>query len=285
MFHVGLLVALGVVARAEQVQRFETPDILVLGDSQITFGAGPAYLAFFQSLARRCAGHADRAQRQQVRHLKTVAVIGVRSTALREWSARGAKGKADICEVDPVLKKNAGAFGTVNLARDRYVQIGEGTDFQFCRAGASPLETAIAPGYYQPKLLVLSFLGNASRDWADDPDLARRDARVAMAQVPDGLPCVFMTTVPSFQMAANNLRVRAQANIRAAMAETGGACTFVGGVTDQTIALMTSDKRSFRVNESGEVKDPFHPTHRGAQRYLRAIAPQLCSAILSSLDE
>lgn len=280
-----LLPALVVAGGAEPARSFETPDVLVLGDSQITFGAGPAYLSFFQSLARRCAGQADSQQRRALRRLETAAVIGVRSTALREWSARTDKGKKDICEVDPDLKKNAGAYGTVNRAREKYVQIGIGSDFQFCKPDVSPLEAAIAPGYYQPKLLVLSFLGNAAPDWASDPAAARRDARLALEQVPEGLPCVFMTTAPSFQPAANKLRLKAQASIRAAISETGGKCSFVGGVRKDTIALMMSDKRSFRLNESNEVKDPFHPTHRGSQRYLNAVAPQICSAILSALDD
>lgn len=277
-----MLIAIGT---PESARSFETPDILVLGDSQITFGAGPAYLAFFRSLARRCASQADRHQRQSLRKLKSTAVIGVRSTALREWSARSTKGKEDICKVDPRLKKNAGAFGTVNQAREKYVQIGIGSDFQFCKPGVSPIEAAITPGYYQPKLLVLSFLGNAAADWAADPAAAQRDAQRAMAQVPDGLPCVFMTTAPSFQPAANKLRLKAQANIRAAVAQTGGKCQFVGGVNGRTIALMMSDKRSFRLNESNKVKDPFHPTHRGAQQYLRLVKPQLCSAVLSALND
>lgn len=271
-----------ILGSAAPSRGFETPDILVLGDSQITFGSGPAYLSFFRSLARKCSDQADRRQRLMLRRMKSTAVIGVRSTSLREWSARSAKGKTGICDIDPVLKKNAGAYGTVNRAREKYVQIGVGADFQFCKPGVSPLEAAISPGYYQPKLLVMSFLGNAAGDWAGKPTSALQDVRQLMAQVPDGLPCVVMTTAPSFQMAANRLRLRAQANLQAAFQKAGGHCQFVAGMRQDTIDVMMSDKRNFRLVE-GKVKDPFHPTDRGTKRYLKTVQPQVCRAVLSVL--
>ncbi|SEM23824.1 hypothetical protein SAMN04488077_103105 [Roseovarius tolerans] len=284
-FRVCLVLTCAIAWSAKPARSFETPDILVLGDSQITFGAGPAYLAFFQSLSRRCASQTNWRQRQVLRRLKATAIIGVRSTALREWSARSTKGKADVCKIHPRFKRNAGAFGTVNREREKYVQIGVGPDFQFCKPGLSPMEAAITPGYYQPKLLVLSFLGNAAADWAADPATAQRDVRRAISQVPKGLPCVFMTTAPSFQSAANKLRLTAQSNVQAAFEQEGDKCRFVGGVRKDTIALMMSNKRNFRLSEQNKVKDPFHPTDRGARRYLKAVKPQLCSAILSALGE
>ena len=167
-------------------QTFQSPDVLILGDSQITFGAGPAYFDFFKNLTQSC--RATGAKRQKLKTLtrNSVAVIGVRSTSLPDWSSKTSKGKTDICDVDPNLKRNAGAFGTVNLVRSKYVQIGQGSEFQFCKPNLSPIKAALQPDYYQPKLLVLSFLGNTTDRWAKSPNTARADVKRMLAEIPTG---------------------------------------------------------------------------------------------------
>lgn len=277
-----LAISLLFLATTADSDQFKSPDILILGDSQITFGAGPAYLSFFSNLRTKCALRVPSGQMTALKDLKTVAVIGVRSTALREWASRTRSKKADICDIDPNLRKNAGAFGTVNLKREKYVQMGIGSDFQFCKPDTSPLEAALHKDYYEPKLLVLSFLGNAANDWAGDPAVALSDVSRTIAQIPADMPCVFMTTAPTFQSAANALRLKSQQNIKAAFAKTGNRCVFVDGITRKSLRILTQDKRNFRIRESGEVKDPFHPTHQGAKRFLKSIQGSICKAIVKS---
>ena len=37
-----------------QAEQFLSPDILILGDSQISFGSGPAFLEFFTDIKKHC---------------------------------------------------------------------------------------------------------------------------------------------------------------------------------------------------------------------------------------
>ncbi len=268
-----------------QAQTFQSPDILVLGDSQITFGAGPAYYNFFKNLTRSCRPKG--VNRQAIKSLSknSVAVIGVRSTSLQDWSATTRKGKADICDVDPNLKQNAGAYGTVNRKGAKYVQIGVGPEFQFCKAGVSPTKAALRPDYYQPKLLVLSFLGNTTKRWANDPVATRKDVDAFLRQLPKGQKCLFMTTAPTYKPSENQRRLKAQAGIQAAFARHANKCLFVKGLTDKSMKALTANAHNFRINKDGTVRDPFHPTHLGATVFLRSIKADLCAALSTALQD
>ena len=81
----------------------DAPDILVLGDSQLSFGAGKAFVDLFDSLKGDCGLARD----------TTVGVIGVRSSTLQSWTSQGKSAKGAICDVDPKWKVNAGVYGTV----------------------------------------------------------------------------------------------------------------------------------------------------------------------------
>ncbi|MDP5349492.1 MAG: SGNH/GDSL hydrolase family protein, partial [Paracoccaceae bacterium] len=54
------------------------PDVLILGDSQLTFGAGKAFVALLSDMAGSCGLDPD----------TTTGVIGVRSSAITSWTGR-----------------------------------------------------------------------------------------------------------------------------------------------------------------------------------------------------
>ena len=165
------------------------PDVLVLGDSQLTFGSGVAFVDLFNDMAGSCGLDAD----------ATVGVIGVRSSTLRAWTGDSRRSRSAICDVDPTWHVNAGAYGTLSQGENPYIQIGRGDQFQFCQSGLSPLEAVFADDYYRPDLFVMFLLGNATERWANDPQAALADVQAMMADLPDDQPCIFMTTAPPFR--------------------------------------------------------------------------------------
>jgi hypothetical protein len=273
--------AMAVPATAEQ---FKSPDILVLGDSQISFGSGPVFVDFLSDLAASCK--ATSRQKRSLRQLgeMNVGVIGVRSTSIHSWMARSGAAKASICDIDPKWKVNAGTYGIVNTTENEFKQMGQGQNYQFCKAGKSAFDAMFEPGYYAPKLLVLTFLGNAAGRWADDPAVALTDATRLVQSLPADLPCVFMTTAPAHSTKVAKQRADAQANIKAAFAKTGNRCTFVEGITPETTRVNQSTKAFFRRDAEGRVKDPYHPNQRGARHHFEMRGPALCEAIFTALD-
>lgn len=250
-----------------------SPDILVLGDSQLTFGAGVAFVDLLSQLAGDC-GLESRA---------TTGVIGVRSSTLASWTGRTKSAKGAICNVDPTWKVNAGAYGTLSQGKNPYVQIGRGAQFQFCTAARSPLEAVFHDGAYNPRLLIMFLMGNATERWADSPAAALQDARAFVADLPQGQPCIFMTSAPPYGKKVVQLRQRAQDNIERAFSSLGGRCSFVPGFTAATIAENLGNAANFRRKPSGKVKDPYHPTEAAARRFLKLQRAALCKAIATQL--
>ena len=245
------------------------PDILILGDSQLTFGAGEAFLDVLAGMAGTCGLEAG---------AKT-GVIGVRSSAITSWTGTSKSAKGAICNVDPKWKVNAGAYGTLSQGENPYIQIGRGEQFQFCRQGVSPLEAVFADGYYAPDLVIFFMMGNATERWAGDPGAALQDVRALLADLPQDQPCIFMTSAPPYKEKAVRERQRAQDNIEAAFAKAGRQCSFVAGITPATIAENQGNAANFRRSSSGKVKDPYHPTEAGARRFLKLQRGALCKAI------
>lgn len=250
------------------------PDILILGDSQLTFGAGEAFLDVLASMAGSCGLDAG----------ATAGVIGVRSSAITSWTGTTKAAKGAICDVDPKWKVNAGAYGTLSQGENPYIQIGKGEQFQFCRPAVSPLQAVFEDGYYAPKLVIFFMMGNASERWAGDRNAALQDARALMADLPPKQPCIFMTSAPPFKEKAVKERMQAQDNIQAAFAKVGSQCTFIPGFTVETIAENQGNSANFRRNSSGKVTDPYHPTEAGARRFLKLQRGTLCAAIARQLD-
>jgi len=263
---------------------FTKPDILVLGDSQITFGSGPAFLDFFENIERNCSP--THKQRRALKKLgdQSVGVIGVRSTSLHSWTARNGPAKGSVCDVDPTWNVNAGSYGTVSTSDNAFIQIGQGKQYQFCAKGSSPFETMFKDNYYDPKLLVLSFLGNSSDAWAKNKAQAVKDVKAAIQHLPQGMPCIFMSTAPSYKKSVNDTRLAAQKNIKSAFAETGNRCSFVEGLTPNTLAANVGNKKHFRLKKSGAVKDPFHPNKRAARKFFQLEKKNICEAIFEQVS-
>ncbi len=270
-------------AAGAHAKDFMSPDILVLGDSQISFGSGPAFVEFFTDIKKHC--NPDPIQKQQLTSLgeMKVSVIGVRSTSLHSWTARRGRAKGAVCDVDPKWKVNAGAYGYVNQTANQYVQIGRGRNYQFCAAGKSPFEEMFREDYYNPGLLLMSFLGNSAKRWAHNPELAVEDVEKMQAQLPHDIPCIFMTTAPAYKKSITDLRRKAQVNLQAAFEQTGSHCSFVPGVTPQTVAANQGNKKYFRLNKRGMVKDPFHPNKAAAKNFFALEMGGICKAIFDQI--
>lgn len=249
------------------------PDVLVLGDSQLSFGAGQAFVGLFDRLRGRCGLAPD----------ATVGVIGVRSSTLQSWTSSGKAAKGAICNVDQKWKVNAGVYGTLSQGKSPFVQIGQGEQFQLCVPERSPLEAVFHDGYYRPKLLVMFLLGNATERWAGSAEAAMQDVQSFLADLPKGQPCIFMTSAPPYKQATVRLRQKAQDNIEAAFAKTGGRCAFVPGFTPETVRENTANGRNFRRKASGKVNDPFHPTEAAARTFLSLRRDALCTAVAAQL--
>lgn len=252
---------------------FQSPDILVLGDSQLSFGAGVAFVEFLKKNGKVCGLNPN----------WSVGVLGVRSSSLRAWTAKDGGGKKAICDVDPKWKVNAGSFGVINTTGNKYVQIGQGAAYQFCDAGKSPFQSMFDGGYYNPKIFVMAFLGNATERWASSEADALDDVKQAMQDIPSDLPCIFMTTAPGYTAKINDERQRAQNNIEKAFKTAGKRCTFVQGYTAATIAANQGNAKKFRLKPDGTVKDPYHPTEESARQFLSLIRGSLCNAFKTEL--
>jgi hypothetical protein len=264
---------------------FVSPDIVILGDSQIPFGSGPSFLKFFEDIKAHCPP--NERQREDLKRLgeMNVAVIGVRSTSLHSWTARRGRAKGAICDVDPKWKVNAGVYGFINKTGNKYAQIGRGEQYQFCKKGMSAFEAMFRPNYYEPKLLLLSFLGNSAKKWAESREAALADVVKMSEQLPKGVPCIFMTTAPPYSKKSAERRLKAQANVKWAFEHSGASCSFVEGATPQTVAANLGNKQYFRMTKSGRVKDPFHPNEKAAENFFAIEMNGICSAIYDQISD
>ena len=263
---------------------FVSPEILILGDSQISFGSGPAFLEFFTDIKEHCHPNQQQAENLQRLGKMRVGVIGVRSTSIPSWIARRGPAKDTICEEDRKWRVNAGTYGFINMTKNKYVQIGKGREYQFCAPKKSAFEEMFREDYYNPKLLLMSFLGNSARRWADSPEAAIEDVEEMMRQLPATMPCIFMTTAPAYSAKIIDLRLRAQKNLMAAFEKTGSRCTFVPGATEETVAANLGNKHFFRLNKSGMVKDPYHPNQRAAKNFFALEMDGICNAIFDQIE-
>ncbi len=280
----GIVCALMMLTAPANAAEFVSPEILIIGDSQIPFGAGPAFLKFFSDIEDHC--HPNARQKRELNRLgkMRVGVIGVRSSSIAAWTARSGPAKNTICGVDPKWGVNAGTYGIVNKTGNEYVQIGKGKEYQFCAPKTSPLEEMLRDDYYNPKLFLMSFLGNSAKRWANSPTAAEKDVKRLMAQLPPDLPCIFMTTAPVYKKKIVDLRLRAQKNLSNAFKKTGLRCSFVPGETPETVAANQGNKHYFRLKKNGKVKDPYHPNHAAAKNFFTLEMDQICTAIFDQIE-
>lgn len=255
-------------------QKNYAPEILVIGDSQISFGAGKVYLEFFDHIVK---------ESPQLEHFQTAA-IGVRSTSLQHWTTREeGKIKDVICEIDKRWGINAGVYGIQGDKSRQYVNIGQGDAFRFCKSGKSAFEAMFENGYYKPQLLILAFLGNSADRWADAPQTALADVEAMMKQIPDDIPCIFLTTSPSYDFQTNQTRWKAQTNIMKAFKEANSRCRLVAGFTKKTIAAAQGNKKFFKTNDEGDVTDIHHPNLDAGRMFFEIIKEDLKQAALEQL--
>ena len=255
-------------------QKNYSPEILVIGDSQISFGAGKVYLEFFAGLSKTIP---------QLSEYET-ASIGVRSTSLQHWTTREeGKIKDVICEIDKTWGVNAGVYGIEGNKKRKYVNMGQGDAYQFCKPNMSAFEAMFENGYYQPKLLILAFLGNSADRWAQAPEKALADVENTVSQIPQDIPCIFLTTSPSYDEATNDIRWQAQANIKRAFEESSSRCSFIEGFTAETIAAAQGNKDFFKTNDEGKVTDIHHPNLDAARRFFELRKDELSKAVSEQL--
>jgi hypothetical protein len=280
----GLCLVLAVSSTAS-AEDFVSPEILILGDSQISFGSGPAFLEFFNDIEGHC--HANTDQMKDLKKLgkMRVGVIGVRSTSIHSWTARSGRSKDTICKEDRKWRVNAGTYGFINMTDNKYVQIGKGKEYQFCAPKKSAFEYMFRDGYYEPKLLLMSFLGNSARRWAESVEAAIEDVEKMMAQIPSDVPCIFMTTAPAYKKSIVDLRLKAQNNLMSAFKATGARCTFVPGATPQTVLANQGNKHYFRLNKRGLVKDPYHPNKAAAKNFFALEMNGICNAVFDQMKQ
>jgi len=270
-------------AQSSQAGKFKLPEIFLLGDSQFAFGAGPTFYDFFSNFADNCSAYTK--DKWLVDHADAldVGVMGVRSTSIHSWVARNWGIKKYVCEPDPKWKVNARLYGWTNRTNGTYVQLGRAHDFKICKPKRSVLEVMLADPMERPKLLLMFFTGNSVHRWANGRTQTTNDMKKLVAQLPVGLPCIIMTTVPTYRSKDNRLRKRAQMGIQRAIAATGSRCTFVPGYTKQTIKSFQGSPRFYRRHASGKVKDPYHPNEIGARNFLQLRRKAICTAALKGL--
>ena len=167
---------------------FVSPEILILGDSQISFGSGPAFLEFFTDIKEHCHPNQQQAESLQRLGKMRVGVIGVRSTSIPSWIARRGPAKDTICEEDRKWRVNAGTYGFINMTKNKYVQIGKGREYQFCAPKKSAFEEMFREDYYNPKLPLMSFLGNSARRCVGSPGADTEDGVQMVRQSQANMP-------------------------------------------------------------------------------------------------
>ncbi len=266
-------------------QKNYSPEILVIGDSQISFGAGKVYLEVFEQLKKDLPNITqDNAVWEKLRNAQTAA-IGVRSTSLQNWTTREeGKVKDVICEVDKRWGVNAGVYGIEGNKNRKYVNIGQGKAYQFCKPNRSAFEAMFENGYYKPELLILAFLGNSTDRWAEEPQKALEDVKATMSQIPPDVPCIFLTTSPSYDKATNQTRWTAQANIKQAFEKNGKRCEFVAGFTSKTIQAAQGNKDFFKTNNEGIVTDIHHPNLDAARKFFQLKKEELTAAVVKVIS-
>lgn len=267
-------------------QKNYSPAILVIGDSQISFGAGQVYLEIFGNLKDELPKYTQNEKIIEKFNDAQTAAIGVRSTSIQNWTTRDEGEIKDvICEIDKRWGVNAGVYGVQGEKSRKYVNIGQGVAYQFCQPNQSALEAMFENGYYKPELLIMAFLGNSAERWAGSQVSALQDVQTMINQIPPELPCIFLTTSPSYLEEINQIRSKAQDNVKQAFELTGNRCSFVSGFTEQTIAIAEGNKNFFKTNDEGVVTDVHHPNIDAARQFFEIKKSDLFKAVIEQFDK
>ena len=259
-------------------EEFKTPEILMLGDSQLSFGAGEVVLEFFDNLKIRCEGIVDQAiLLDELQKMRTT-LIGARSSSLQSWTTKSGWAYDRLCKKDPTWGVNASIWGYGRIEGEPYVQIGEDKNYDFCEPDKTPIQAMFDAGY-KPNLLIFNILGNNAKRWAKDPKSAEVDVAKFIEQTPAHLPCIYMSTLPIHTKRRNTQRMKAQEAIKAAFGKAGDRCAFVEILDKKTISLIQGKNKYFKRKKNGSVKDPFHPQKAAARKVYTLKQQEICNAI------
>jgi len=257
------------------------PEILFIGDSHLSFGAGRVFREFFRDFEKHCAPQERWKGQARAIAMRRFGLMGVKSTAPHNWLHRKRSLKKMVCEPDPKWPVNARLYGFKHRTDGTYVQLGRDRSFPFCRSGKTALEAVFE--WTKPRLLVLYFMGNTIERWANSPQSARSDVMRLMKQMPKMTGCLFMTTSPVYRKSHNNLRVKAQTNIADAFAKLGSRCQFVPMLTPKSIDAIQGRAEYFRRHKNGRVKDVYHPGIAASRHLLRLRRGSICRGVLNAL--
>ena len=257
------------------------PEILFIGDSHLSFGAGKVFRDFFQDFEKHCMSEERWMGQARAIAMRRFGLMGVKSTAPHNWVHRKRSLKKMVCEPDPKWPVNARLYGFKHRTDGAYVQLGRDPSFPFCRKNKTALEAVFE--WTKPRLLVLYFMGNTIERWANSPRSANSDVMRLMKQIPKTTGCLFMTTSPVYLKSHNARRVKAQTNISAAFAKLGSRCQFVPMLTPETIAAIQGRASYFRRHKNGRVKDPYHPGVAASRHLLRLQRRPICQGVLNAL--
>lgn len=264
---------------------FKSPEIFILGDSQLQFGSGPAFQDFFSNIHEQCGHNPYFNEVTKSLNNAPTGVLGVGSTSLNSWTRRDDASKKRICTDNPKWVLNASTFGTLKYTHKNFLEIGQKEPFHFCKQDRSAFEMMFDNQFYDPKLFVMFFLGNSSKRWATSLEDAKEDVIQAMQQIPAGMPCVFMTTAPPYHQRMIEKRYNGQNNLRKAFQDVGSRCSFVSGLTPETINVNVANDDNFKFNvKAGKVKDPFHPNAKAAKIFLNLKRKNICRAVLEQFE-
>jgi hypothetical protein len=268
-------------AIAKSANAIKPPEIFFLGDSHLSFGAGDVYLDFFRKFEKNCEPYETWSGHARSIAMRRFGLMGVKSTALHTWVSRRQSLRRMVCVPDPKWPVNARLYGFPHRRDGHYVQLGKDSSFPFCHKSSSPLEALLS--WSMPRLIVFYFTGNTIDRWANSERTAKRDTERLMQQLPKSTACVFMTTSPVYKRGHNKRRLRAQANIAAAMTQTGSRCQFLPMLTPATIKAIQGKAHYFRRHENGRVKDPYHPGKAAARKLVSLRKGPLCRAVLKAM--
>ncbi len=273
-------VAIAMLASSTSIaaDEFKTPKILMLGDSQLSFGAGEVVLDFFDNLKMRCDDIVDQTMLLDELQKMRTTLIGARSSSLQPWTTTGGWAYDKLCKKDKTWGVNASIWGHGRKENVPYVQIGEHKDYQFCKSGKTPIQALFEAGY-NPNLLIFNILGNNAKRWANNPKSADMDVMKFIEQTPAHIPCIYMTTLPIHTKRRNTQRFKAQEAIRAAFSKAGNRCVFVQTLDKKTISLVQGHNKYFKRKKNGRVKDPFHPQKAAARKVYQLKNTEICKAI------
>ncbi|MEM9029283.1 MAG: hypothetical protein AAGC70_13025 [Pseudomonadota bacterium] len=277
-----LTCACAILPTAAQSAKLRPAEIMVLGDSQLAFGSGPAFLSFFNNFAERCSGLGLPDDKLKKVQAMSFGILGVRATGLHMWLSKTKKGTRMICVKDPAGLSNASTYGAMRYRNQRWVQIGESRHHKFCEPSQSPLQNIFSALPEPPKLMIFHFLGLSTFHWLKASRL-KNDLIQVNAQMPRTTNCMFLTTIPAYRGKINRPRVRAQDKLQMALLDNNHRCGLVKGVTPKTLAAFQDNPAYYYKNKKGAVKDPYHTTPSGAARFLAIRGPAICRGVVNAL--